>query len=222
MKTDEHGIPHNRSRVYIVGIRAVATGRRFEWPAPLKVKPSLKYFLDDAPVKNGARKLCYQTLTNRRNWDAAQAKFKKLGADFESEACLVDLHAAKRFANATVDKMPCLTASRGEHGGYYLTNQDRMTSVEELARLQGWTTDDAKRLKSSGQSANKLGKALGNAMSVNVLYRVLPRALYAAGLLVSKADDVYKRELCDLKQFRKRLLPDALHYDLLKMVLRSE
>ena len=48
-------------------------------------------------------------------------------------------------------------------------------------------------------------------MSVNVLYRVLPRALYAAGLLVSKADGVYKTELYDLSKFHKRLLPDALH-----------
>ena len=46
---DDHGIPQSRSRVYIIGIQAVATGRRFEWPAPLKVKPGLKHFLDDAP-----------------------------------------------------------------------------------------------------------------------------------------------------------------------------
>ena len=48
-------------------------------------------------------------------------------------------------------------------------------------------------------------------MSINVLYRVLPRALYAAGLLVDKADDAYKTKLYDLKRFQKRRLPDALY-----------
>ena len=90
-----------------------------------------------------------------------------------------------------------------------------------MARLQGWTTDDAKRVMSSGQSASKLGKALGNAMSVNVLCRVLPRALYTAGLLVSKAEDVYKTELYNLNKFRKRLLPDALHDNLKKRLRPS-
>ena len=145
MRTDDHGIPHSRRRVYIVGIQTVAAGRRFEWPAPLKVKPGLKYFLDDAPVKGNKRLRCFKTMTSRRNWDSAVGKFQKLGVDFESQPCLVDLCAARSFTNSKFDKMPCLTASRGQHGGYYLTNQDRLTTVEEMARLQGW-----KRTTSSG------------------------------------------------------------------------
>ena len=79
-----------------------------------------------------------------------------------------------------------------------------------MARLQGWTTNDVKRVMSSGGSRCQMGKALGNAMSVNVLCRILPRALYAAGVLVNKAEDVYETGLYDFRMFRKRLLPDTL------------
>ena len=80
--------------------------------------------------------MCFKNLTSRRNWEKAKAKFAKLGVDFKSKACFVDL-AAKRFGHVNVDSMPCVTAPRGKIGGYYLTNQGRLTSVEELARLQG-------------------------------------------------------------------------------------
>ena len=135
----------------------------------------------------------------------------RLGVDFQkSETCMVDLHAAMKFMSVTINNMPCLTASRGGLGGYYITNQDRVTWVVKMARLQGWRSDDIGRLLKSGQSERQVGKALGNGMSINVLYRLLPRALYAAGLLVRKPTDVFKAKLYDLKRFEKRRLPDAL------------
>eukprot|EP00974_Lingulodinium_polyedra_P044300 4250784-Lingulodinium_polyedra.AAC.1 len=61
-----------------------------------------------------------------------------MGADVKSEFCVVDLNAAVQSANATFNQMPCLVASRGGRGGYCTINLDRVASVVELARLQGW------------------------------------------------------------------------------------
>eukprot|EP00974_Lingulodinium_polyedra_P125342 11194151-Lingulodinium_polyedra.AAC.1 len=46
-------------------------------------------------------------------------------------------------------------------------------------------------------------------MSINVLYRILPRALYAAGLLADKVEDACKTKVFNLANFEKHVLPDA-------------
>ena len=50
---------------------------------------------------------------------------------------------------------------------------------------------------------------MGNGMSVSVLYRLLPRALYAAGLVKAKSADAFTRSLSDTRAL-EGVYPDTL------------
>ena len=56
-------------------------------------------------------------------------------------------------------------------------------TIREIAALQGMPSWVVNRLLQKGIPEKTLGRALGDAMSLNVLMRIVPRALSAAGLL---------------------------------------
>ena len=70
---------------------------------------------------------------------------------------------------------PCLSRSRFD--GHWISHLQRKFSTNEMLRLQGMQPC---RLSSS-VSASELGKQIGNAMSVNVIQRVLHNGLYHTG-----------------------------------------
>ena len=66
LDTKEHGIPHSRSRVYIVGIRSDVYDQSQLFPTPI-ARPSLEFFLE----KRDARKARHQKMKQaprRRMW----------------------------------------------------------------------------------------------------------------------------------------------------------
>jgi hypothetical protein len=78
-----------------------------------------------------------------------------------------------------VDKCPCLTARRAATGGHWISSRGRRTYLGEMLRLQGFKP----ALVQTGEmSAPAMGRLVGNAMSVNVLERLLLRLLPAVGL----------------------------------------
>lgn len=79
-----------------------------------------------------------------------------------------------------LDETPTLTASRGRTG-FYVTKLRRRLTVKESLRLQGIRLC-RKTVKMAKLSASQVGAAAGNAMSQNVLERLLPRVLRHAGL----------------------------------------
>jgi hypothetical protein len=60
-------------------------------------------------------------------------------------------------------------------------------TVSEMAKFQGLTMSELARWKVF-VSATKFKFALGNAMSGNVMHRLIPRALKAAGLITDYKD----------------------------------
>ena len=92
----------------------------------------------------------------------------------------VDGLAGQKFEQLTVDYCPCITHARGEQGGFVLLKQGWQcwTALQDLARLQG---SDLDVLACHGVTSSQLGGMIGNAMSRNILDRVIPRLLYAAG-----------------------------------------
>ena len=95
---------------------------------------------------------------------------------------VVDGMAGKKFEQLTVDYCPCITHARGKQGGFILLKKGWQcwTTLQDLARLQGSHLDF---LECHGVASTQLGGMIGNAMSRNVLDRVIPRLLYAAGCL---------------------------------------
>ena len=69
-----------------------------------------------------------------------------------------------------------------------MSSCDRKTTLTELMRCQGM--NPAAQLKdwSRYMTAPQLGHAVGNAMSVTVLERILQRALFSAGFLETTVD----------------------------------
>ena len=116
------------------------------------------------------------------------------------------------YANINIEKLPCLTAARGAQGSFHISTKHRMTTIHELGRLQGWHTLPIDKVLGKGAKVSALGRALGNGMSVNVLHRLLPRALWSAGLLERKTRDVFKIPPSEARAL-SGYFPDAL-YDL--------
>ena len=96
--------------------------------------------------------------------------------------CFIDVDAGPNFAKWKDQECMCLTHSRAKTGGYYLTTHKRRTSTEEMCRLQGLNPSDVPWVQ-GGMARTTFNGALGNAMSANVLERLLPRVLQAAGII---------------------------------------
>ena len=101
------------------------------------------------------------------------------GVNIDRKILVVDHLASTKFSGYKVEASPTLTSSRAKCGGFYLTRLERTMRLSEMAHLQvcparlwGWWLF---------MSKGAMGHAIGNAMSVNVLQRTIPRALMAAG-----------------------------------------
>jgi hypothetical protein len=87
--------------------------------------------------------------TGSDNFKRIMSILKTKSVDIDKEPVFMDLHASKAFVNFREGALPCLTASRAAQGGFYISNQKRMTRVTELGRLQGLTTAQAGGLLST-------------------------------------------------------------------------
>ena len=178
------GLPQRRPRVYIVGIRSDSISSTFSFPQDMKVQPKIDKFLNMLPAK----RFLPQTQTQRRNLEVATKTISSKGLQ---GTILVDLAASARFENQGVDIAPCITATRAKTGGFLIMNQTRMTTTDELGRLQRFPTWAVGKMMSSADPRD-VRFAIGNAMSVNVLVRLLPRVIQSAGLLKTKPRDIWK------------------------------
>ena len=180
MDTLGHGLPHSRPRVYIVGFASPPV-RPFKFPQPLKHCVNVTTILERTNKVVSVR----PHDNDLAKWNISWAKVNFDGNEFQKKPVFVDIDAGKNFAHWTVGHLPCLTACRG---------RDRRVTLTEMMRFQGMLP---KRLAVWGacMTERQMGHALGNAMSVNVLQRVLVRALKASGLAVVR--DPWRDPLCN-------------------------
>ena len=165
LDTKDFGIPHSRNRVYLVAIKESDLKVKFEWPEKLDfLKKHLGQFLN---IKVVGKEKC-----NIKNY------IKKYGADIQQQQYILDVHASKKFQSTKRYVCPCLTRSRLKVAGtgYYIPKLQRRLSFQEAARFQGWPDQliDSMQQKFTDQV---IGGALGDSMSINVLAKVLLRAL---------------------------------------------
>ena len=203
----EHGLPQSRPRVYIVAIRLDSKKHDFTFPAPVSNRPDVDLFLEPKEAKRPQFHTRGQTA--KANLADARAKLKEQEVDDRNTTCFVDLFAPAQFSKYQQGFCPCITATRGAQGGYFITSRNRLTTMVELARLQGWPTEVADRLVATKMPNKVLGKALGNGMSVNVVVRLLPRVLWAAGLLPERMSDVWKTY--SKKTIKALVMPDDMY-----------
>lgn len=65
-------------------------------------------------------------------------------------------------------------------------------SLGELAALQGLPRTILDRMRTTAQTDGDIGAAIGDAMSINVLMRLLPLAFESAGLLTQACPDIWQ------------------------------
>ena len=210
MQTMEHGIPQSRRRCYFVAFHK--THRQeiaFRFPKPLKC-PRLSSFLDTGRIGN---------------YKADLASYEERhGASIWNETLVLDIGASPSFQSKMHGLCPCLIRTRCKQKGYYLPKQRRLLDGVECARFQGVPAELYRRMLSNvmrktnhtteeGAEKQIMG-ALGDSMSVNVLMRILPRALKAASLWPAslKFKDPWA-ESSDLASLSDRLFEAAFRDD---------
>jgi site-specific DNA-cytosine methylase len=204
----DHGLSQSRPRLYIVAIRVDSCVTTFRFPRALTFMPAVQKFLDQ--WLSGKQRHTFAHATAAKNFHQAKRRMEVKGVDLDKQTVFVDVMASASFSTHRLDCCPCITATRGSQGGFYVTSQKRMTSVEEMARLQGFPTKYAKALLEAG-SKPQVGHAIGNAMSVNTLTRLLPKVLVAAGLVrPGEIVDPWKH-ITQAFVKQSKLLPDDLY-----------
>ena len=97
---------------------------------------------------------------------------------------IVDIRASKGFAHYTVNGMPTITSTRAVARAWWVADLGRQISTKEILFLQGFEAD-AIDYKSAGVSDQRIYHMTGNAMSANILERLLPKVLDAVGIFPS-------------------------------------
>ena len=135
------GLPQQRRRVYIVGLRRDAQRHAWEWPAQTHAQPvSLRSILElPEQLTPKMRELREASLgrTARTNLARALSDIRCRGLCPEASVFAVDIDTGRKNKNWQIDRAPTLTRARGVSGGPWLTTHHRRTSLDELARLQG-------------------------------------------------------------------------------------
>ena len=208
LNTKDHGIPQSRPRLYIVALLRSKCERKFTWPKPVPSVGLLRFL--DANVtctKASINDLGKTAVDNIIFWRCAKQKTD--GIDIlktRTRPYVLDANAGKKFRHIMLDCSPCLTRARAQKGGHFVTALRRMMNINEIGRLQGCPTSVTTALRDSAASDEAVGAAFGDAMSINVLMRVVPRALRAVGLLKELPFDIWAR-----KPPAQGVLPDVTY-----------
>lgn len=171
LNTKTQGLPQSRPRFYLVALLHLK-GTRFKFPREVEPVP-LRKLLERPkakPIMNKPLGPKAEKIVQR-----AVEKLKAGGFKGADEA-IVDIGCSAAWSSVMPGCSPCLTASRCKSlGGHYLLRRERMMTEKEVCRLQGIPDSRINYVRANVRKSVFL-HAVGNAMSSNVLARVLARA----------------------------------------------
>ena len=183
LNTADHGIPQNRERVYIIGVQKALLCCQAIWPRARPPKP-LAGFLDDDVKGAQNREVAFRATAAAGTVMKLRQLLKKVRTASESinprsklDPYVFDVDGTT--PHAMQGRCPCITRARGSNG-FYLPSRGRRMTLRERLRLQG--LPQAYLRHRQGISDRQLGMMIGNAMSGNILERLLARILPACGL----------------------------------------
>ena len=176
--TSEHGLPHRRKRWYLVGLRRslLVAQARFSFPEPLETVPLRSLLGPDTSADPQRLPPCSRT-SARANVERELKRLRAAKVRLQgAELCMQPGRSAKRCHPAQ-DLCPCLLHS--DRAGPWNLSRGEYLGAAACSRLQGLPAADITGGTSDGEAIG----LLGNAMSLNVVERLLGRALAAVGLL---------------------------------------
>ena len=193
LNTKDHGLPQNRPRWYCVGVRTDVSKETagFEFPSSIPC-PHIDEILDGVGQTRSSHPAQLSDLseTARQNVQRAYARInigekqsqaspgsRDTSTDQHQSTYIIDCDASKQRSSFMKGISPCITRSRGN--GHWISSRGRRLNPKEMMRLQGIDPNTFK----VPVSDSEVGKQLGNAMSVNVVERLLQQLLGATTLL---------------------------------------
>ena len=181
LDTKDHGIPQRRRRLYIVGIKKDIEKQPFVFPDPVACLP-LELFLDIHAGPSGwLTQPSNNNKTHARNIRRGLEEMLDKRCDPRTYPAMID-HGATRGPVA-YRVCPTMTACRMRGGGFWLLHKGRQMTYNEMLRLQGLPPTRFKPVAGARQSQkNQMKHAVGNAMSGNVLHRVMARIAHSLGV----------------------------------------
>lgn len=183
-----HGVPQNRNRLYLVAIREDSLKRKFRFPIPYKLpKGAAKNLLNRRRTDDP--KLLPTDPKHRAHVKKGYKRFLAKGIDPKKEFVVVDIGASMEWALSMAHVMPTLTATRASTCGWWLSIVGRQIELDELFRFQGLEMQDCGDFIAAGLTPKHIGHMLGNSLALNVIERVLSRALWSAGLVAQRLPD---------------------------------
>jgi len=152
LDTSDFDIPHSRRRIYIVGL-AQGLGR-FEFPAPVAPRRSLRSFIDRR---------------DRHRQEPPPSNLKRLTQAASRGAVFFDISHPAPPTQTHQRVAPCICADCCR---YWNVPMGRRANVRELLQLQGFPVDFKRAV-----SMTQIKRQIGNAMSVNVVRAILSQLL---------------------------------------------
>ena len=183
LNTRNFGVPQNRPRVYIVGIRRGQAAKPFLWPAASpQTGCQLDDFLDVAaePLSELISSLPPARIAKKR-MKVLRAIEKVIGKGLNPLNTPAVCSAGNRACTMMLNQSPCLTRGRAKSHGHWLIHRGRQMTCQEIFRLQGLSPE--RWVRPAGVSEGHFMGAVGNAMSGNVVKALLLSVLEALGEL---------------------------------------
>ena len=138
LNSRDFGLPHQRCRLYVAGVRADSLRYKFRWPQPcVAALPDVLSPKGPGDIRGGLHPKDMQKGRSRRLAKQAYRRAMAAGVDPRTTMVAVDVDCSDRYATGQICYIPCLTASRGRSGGPWISNRGRRTTVSELFRFQG-------------------------------------------------------------------------------------
>lgn len=157
LNTKDYGIPQNRERLFIVGIRKDIQTSPFVFPSPIPFLYDIHDYIDHTDT--------HKDPIRQDVLDAGM--LDKIPKD----AVFVDFAFKKyHYPNSNV-VCPCIAADSRT----WCVPMGRYANIKERLALQGFRTDEWKQVVSNTQ----MKKQIGNSMSVNVLKELI-KGIFAA------------------------------------------
>lgn len=155
LNTKDYGIPQNRERIFIIGIKK-SLNIIFQWPIH-KIMKNIDSFID----------------YNTKSTSIQSDRSIYMESRTKSNAKFIDL----AFKNATYPNSDKYTPSLVRNGSLWCVPLHRYANITEMLALQGFSPNFKKVICNT-----QLKKQIGNSMSVNVLEEIF-KVLYSKDIL---------------------------------------
>ncbi len=177
----DHGLPHSRPRLWIIGILKTSERQPFTWPEAIGSVDLETVLEKRTPELVACTAMPPETQTQaRKNYVTA---FKQICDNLRINPLTSDIVAdidGSRGPHWMQGVVPCLTRARCGTSSHWVMSRGRRLNLMEMLRLMGIQSSEVNLRCVTG---NQLGRMIGNSMSVHVLERLLLRALPVSGLV---------------------------------------